>query len=758
MNIGHFSKIHIFRLLLTALLLSASSTAKPYLALVLSGGGARGLAQVGVLKAFEERGIRPDLIIATSMGAIIGALYSAGYPADSIAHFVKKVDWNKIYSNSSKRKTLFVSQKHEPYNTLVEVRFDYDLKPILPNAISHGQAFYERLAPLLAVPQYNAGSDFDKLPIPLRIIATDLLSGNRVVFSMGNICTAIRASCAVPLAFTPVAMDSTLLIDGGVSANIPVETAREMGAELVIAIDVTSPLWNREMLNNPVRMVDQIVAISVARQKNHEKSKADIIITPRLDSKKNTDFTDIDSLVHYGYSAAVPYCDSINNLISSGTAAGISDPDSTVPPPPVINDLQLMGNNRTSDRILWNASGLKKGDTLSPVLVQKSISSLYATDLFENVNIDIDSSGTGRIMVEEKKYWRLRTGLRFDEFHLGEGYIEPAYENCFGMGVVALLHLQYGLRREKYTLEIINNHLFSRNFAYNLQMRLYSSKEKIQEIVEIDTFSSDSVSSIETTSLRLHTLRKSGLNFSLGTQLGRFTMLNAGMRLERFRLQLRDTDIFGDILGLSFRNTLPYFSLKLTMDSMDKYPFPTSGLRQYFSFGGANKAFGGRYSFIKCTGSIGQYFTFLDHHTVFPQFSFSWANAELPEVERAYIGGAIPEERYQELSVYNYIPFFGLPPRAMIGDMFGICHFEYRCEIKNNIFLHCLFDWGTTWDKKNGNYQKLIEDAPLGIGFGISYFSILGPVRFSYGQLLKNSERYLSEKSAFFYFSAGYDF
>jgi outer membrane protein assembly factor BamA len=379
-------------------------------------------------------------------------------------------------------------------------------------------------------------------------------------------------------------------------------------------------------------------------------------------------------------------------------------------------------------------------------------------DLFENVNIDIDTSGTGRIMVEEKKFWRLRTGLRFDEFHLGEGYVEPAYENCFGLGIVALLHLQYGLRREKYTLDVIGNHLSSRNIANNIQLQLYSSKEKIQEIVEIDTVLSDTTSSIETTSLRLHTLRKTGLNFYIGTQLGRFTMLSLGMRLERFRILQRDTDILGDIFGLSFKNTLPYFSLKLTMDSMDKYPFPTSGLRQYFSIGGANSAFGGKYSFIKCTGSIGRYFSFFKNHTIFPQFSFSWANDVLPEVERAYIGGAIPEERYQELSVYNYIPFFGLPPRAMIGDMFGISHIEYRCEIKKNLFLYLLFDWGTTWDKDTENYGRLIEDAPLGIGIGLAYNSIIGPIRFSYGQLLKNSERYLSEGSEFFYFSAGHDF
>ena len=367
----------------------------------------------------------------------------------------------------------------------------------------------------------------------------------------------------------------------------------------------------------------------------------------------------------------------------------------------------------------------------------------------------MDSSGICRIMVEEKKYWRVRMGLRFDEFHLGEGYIEPAFENCFGLGIITLMHLHYGLRREKYTLELHSNHLFSRNFANIIQTQLYSSKEKIQEVV---TSIADSTTMISTTSLMEHTLRKTGISFYFGAQLGRFTMINGGLRLERFRVQQKDPDMLGDLLGTSFKNTLPYFSIKLTMDSMDKYPFAQNGVRQFLSIGGANKAFGGKYTFIKCSGSIGRYFTFLRYHTLFPSFSFSWASDVLPQVERPYLGGALSEERYQEMSVYNYIPFSGLPPRAVTGDLFGICHLEYRCEMKRNIFAHLLFDWGTAWDANYTNYQELINDAPLGIGIGLSYITLLGPFRFSYGQLLKNSERYLSDRKEFFYFSGGYDF
>lgn len=742
------------------------TSATPRFALVLSGGGSRGLAQIGVLKAFEEHQLKPDLIVATSMGAIIGALYASGFGADSIASLAKNVNWNKIYLNSSQRKTLFVSQKNEPSAALFELRFDYDLKPILPNAISHGQAIYNELAPLLVIPQFEARDDFDRLPIPLRIIATDLITGKKVVFSSGNICTAIRASCAIPLAFSPVNVDSMLLIDGGITANIPVETARDAGAAIVIAVDVTSPLWDRKALANPVKLVDQIVSIGITQKKNREKSNADFIITPLLTSITNSDFNAIDSIISHGYTAALPFCDSIRLLIGKETSsreAQVTTETGTITTDntsnnvafPVLTSISSAGNKRTRSRVLINASGFKKGDTLTRTSIEKALTSLYATDLFENVNIAIDTNGTGKILVEENKFWRIQSGLRFDQFHLGEGYIEPAYENCFGLGIITLMHLQYGLRREKYTLDILSNHLFNRNIANSLHLQFYSSKEKI---LEIDTTIDDSTTLISTTSLHEHTLRKTGINFHIGTQIGRISSLSAGVRFERFRVHSSDIDLFGDLFGINFKKTLPFFSLKFSMDTMDKYPYATSGMRHLLTIGSAFKKLGNRNSFLKCAGSFGKYWTIKKRNTFFTRFSFSWASDPLPEVERTYIGGIIGEERHKEAGVYNYFPFSGLPPRALIGDMFGIIHGEYRCELKKRLYFHTLFDWGNAWNTTDKSIRKLIETAPLGLGIGISYHTLFGPVQLSYGQLLRNSWQYLPENEEFFYFSAGYDF
>ena len=747
-----------------------SAAAEYRCALVLSGGGARGFAQIGVLKAFDSLGVKPDLIVATSMGAIIGGLYAAGFSADSIAALARSVDWNSIYRNSSPRKSLFVLQKEDPYNSLLELRFNNNFSPILPNAVSHGQAFYDLLTPLLIVPQFRANLNFNDLAIPLRILATDLMTGAKTVIDSGNIVTAIRASCAVPLAFTPVEFDGTLLADGGIAENIPTATAYETGARNIVLVDVTSPLWKKEDLEHPVKLVDQIVSISRIRSRQKQECKAQLVIRPDLGAIKNNDFDKIDSLIAIGFRSTFTRREKLLALFGHpgarnrhrGAVARQSAPHAHTAGTrtallayPVTGAIHIEGNRQTRNHIVLNASGLSVGDTLNGPVARRVLSSLYATDLFENVNIDVDSSGATRIQVEEKKYLRARFGLRFDDFHLGEGFIEPAYENCFGIGMIALMHLHYGLRREKYTIELLGNHLFTRNFSTNLQFQLFSSKEKIREI---DTVYDDSTLMVSTVGLREHTLRKTGMNFYIGTQVGRFSLLTGGLRLERFMVQRTDADMLRDLFGVHFKKILPTILLKLTMDSMDRYPFPKTGIKLNLTLSASGKAFGGRYSFLKYAGSVGRYFTFSRIHTIHPMLSFSWATNVLPEVERAYLGGALYEERYREMSVHNYVPFIGLPPRALIGDRFAIAHIEYRCTVKKNIYAHFLLDWGTAWDYDNYNFRELSSEAPIGAGIGFSFQTFFGPIRLLYGQLLKNSDYYLSDRSEFFYFSAGYDF
>ena len=256
-------------------------TARHNFALVLSGGGSRGLSQIGVLKALEEAHIKPDLIVGSSMGAIIGSLYAAGYSPDSIFHIARSMDWNDIIANTARRNSLFVSQKAEPGNYQFELRLNDRLEPLPPRSISHGQVFFDLLAPLLAPAQLRARMKFDSLPIPLRIVATDILSGRPAIFTHGNIAAAVRASCGVPLAFSPVPLDTMLLMDGGLSANIPVDIAAVEHSRVIVAVDVTSPLWRMNDLENPVRLIDQIVSIGMKQQRKIAKEQGQSRDCPR---------------------------------------------------------------------------------------------------------------------------------------------------------------------------------------------------------------------------------------------------------------------------------------------------------------------------------------------------------------------------------------------------------------------------------------------------------------------------------------------
>jgi outer membrane protein assembly factor BamA len=567
-----------------------------------------------------------------------------------------------------------------------------------------------------------------------------------------------------------------MLLDGGLSANIPVSIAKDENCRFIVAVDVTSPMWTKTDLENPVHFVDQIVSIGIKSQKERDSQKADIIITPELKDKKNNDFSQLDSLIDAGYQAAkaaipgiinrlneidttqtihtdsISGSDTVRRSTTSRSTSRDIDKDSIK-----INSIRTTGNTITSTHLIKTASGLKENDNISMENISKVITSLYSTNLFQNVNVEIDTNKNVNIIVEEKKYLRVRFGLRYDDYHLGEGYIQPAYENLFGSGIAALLHLQYGLRREKYSIELQANHLFTSNFANNLLVQLYVSKDRIVQRTTVPIDSSED----ELILLEEKSLRKTGLLALFGASLGKSAQLSAGIKLERFKVQVSDKSELGDYFGLP-DSTLPYFLLKLNMDSMDKYPFPNSGIRNSLMIGGTGKAIFSKTKFFNISGSFGGTHTFNKHHSFSPRFQFAWASDELPEVERTYLGGMIPEERYREMSVYNLAQFTGLKPRALSGDVIALVHFDYRLNFKKNFNGNIIADFGYAWEKKDFSwdnaFDQFIKLAPLGLGVGVSYESFLGPLRLSFGQIVKPLNHKGISSQGMLYFSAGHDF
>jgi len=272
--------------------------------LVLSGGGARGFAHIGVLKAFEENGIPIDLIVGSSMGSVVGGFYAAGFSSDELIDIMKEVDWQDIFSDETYRTNLFWSQ----------LRFDKGI-PYFPSALSPGQKIFDIIYSKLLKANFQAANNFDRLRIPFRAVATDLISGKRVVLRDGDLAEAISASIAVPLLFEPVERDGMWLADGGIRDNLPVDIALENGVDLIIAVDVTSPLRKVEQMRSPWQIADQVTTIMMQEPTRESRKLADILIQPQLGEHGAGDFSKVDTLIALGYQAAISKIDSIKNVI-----------------------------------------------------------------------------------------------------------------------------------------------------------------------------------------------------------------------------------------------------------------------------------------------------------------------------------------------------------------------------------------------------------------------------------------------------------
>jgi NTE family protein len=250
---------------------------RPKLGLALSGGGLRGIAQIGVLQTLLDHDIPIDYIAGTSMGSIIGGLYASGYTPEEIWSTTQKLNIADLLNDAPSRASQFLSEKQKQSRALLQLRMA-DGKFFLPEAITPGQKLTGTLTDLiLDAPLHD--SDFNRLRIPLKIVATDLLSGQKIVLQRGNLIEAMRASIAIPLLLLPVEYEHSLLVDGGLLDNLPVEETRAMGADIVLAIDCTANLRARDDMQRPWELMDQVTTIMQQEHNHAQLEKADLVLS-----------------------------------------------------------------------------------------------------------------------------------------------------------------------------------------------------------------------------------------------------------------------------------------------------------------------------------------------------------------------------------------------------------------------------------------------------------------------------------------------
>lgn len=285
--------------------------------LVLSGGGSRGFAQIGVLRVLEEAGIPIHAVVGTSMGGVVGGLYCGGYTASELDSIVRGADWDRLlgYGDEASRSDLFIDQKRENDRSLLTLRLD-GLTPQLPEAVSSGSRITRFIEHLVWNSLYPGERSFDSLRFRFRAVATDIVAGRTVTIDRGNLALAMRASATVPLRFSPIRIDSMLLVDGGLLSNIPVDVARQMGCNIVIVVNTTSPLQPFDQLDEPLNVADQIVTLMMQRPSREELARADFVITPNLADYRAWDFSSIGAIIDSGAATARRQLGAIRALTS----------------------------------------------------------------------------------------------------------------------------------------------------------------------------------------------------------------------------------------------------------------------------------------------------------------------------------------------------------------------------------------------------------------------------------------------------------
>jgi NTE family protein len=293
---------------------------RPRICLVLSGGGARGMAHIGVLKVLEEMKVPIDCIAGTSMGAVVGGLYASGMSVSQIADTMRSLDWQEAFRDAPPRRDLAFRRKQDDRNFLVRLPLGLKhAKILLPKGFIQGQKLQETLRQLTL--PFSNSTNFDQLPTPFRAVATDLETGAAVLLDRGDLAIAMRASISAPGVFAPVDYQGRLLVDGGLAENLPIGVARAMNADILIVSDVSFPLRSRDQLDSALSISNQMLAILVRKDADRQKATLgpqDILIEPVLGAAASTDFTQAVSTIARGEEAA-------RGLIPKLAALGVGD-------------------------------------------------------------------------------------------------------------------------------------------------------------------------------------------------------------------------------------------------------------------------------------------------------------------------------------------------------------------------------------------------------------------------------------------------
>ena len=389
----------------------ASQTSRPKIGLVLAGGGAKGAAHVGVLKVLEEMQIPIDYVAGTSMGSIIGGLYASGMSPHEIEREIQQIDWRDVFIDEPNREDRSFRRKQDDAIYVFKAKPGFgDNKIKLPLAYVHGQKFDLQLNRLTG--RVNEVKDFDRLPIPFRAVATDLETGGEVVLKSGNLARSLRASMAVPGAFDPVEIDGRLLVDGGISNNVPVSVAKAMGADIVIVSDLGSDMLTRDQIVSALSVAEQLVNFLFAlnsQEQLRSLGPQDVLVSSKLGDIGAGSFDRIGEAIPLGEQAARQATESLRRY-SLGPEAYQRHLAARGQPKPqagIVAFVRIENHSKISDEVIASHLTAKPGEPLDVAQLERDIQQIYGLEIFQSVRYELveEDGRTGVVIQAREKPW-----------------------------------------------------------------------------------------------------------------------------------------------------------------------------------------------------------------------------------------------------------------------------------------------------------------------------------------------------------------
>jgi len=394
---------------------------RPKVGLVLSGGGAKGMSHIGILKAIDSAGLKIDIVTGTSMGSIMGALYAVGYSGKQIDSIAKTLNWDVLLSNKPQYSDISIDEKDEFARYAIELGLE-KLKPQIGTGLIESEEMWLKFSQVF-FPVYNI-KDFSNFSIPFRCVATDLATGKPVVHKGGELVKALRSSMAIPSVFSAVDHEKTKLVDGGIVRNFPATDAKEMGADIIIGVNLFLGLPKIEKLNTALDIMYQITQYVDAADLVNEKRLCNVIIEPPVEDFSAGSFSSSDSIMQIGNYVGKAYYPYFKKLADSLNALYpiIYNPEGRLPSldSVKINSYEINGLEKTSRKMLVDKLNIREGNNYTAVDLNKAFRAAFSTRYYQKIYYTLDpiQGGEAKLKCElkENPMTALKLGLSYHSY------------------------------------------------------------------------------------------------------------------------------------------------------------------------------------------------------------------------------------------------------------------------------------------------------------------------------------------------------